>query len=167
MTLLTTRPVSFPLPKPKWLPCFMRIDIWAVNILEPHLMSVSVRVNTFVAEDRCWSYLHWKCRALSFSLLPLQHLCHLSAASQCCLFPVGRWRNLGKNQAEVDRKDRSWQSSVRLHCCWVPMLPCTSAGGLNFCGKVFSFLEPTESTNSCGAEQVASALLKRRLQVSD
>lgn len=80
MTLLTTRPISFPLPEPEWLPRFMRIDIWAVNILEPHLMSVSVRVNTFLAEDRCWSYLHWKCGALAFFFLPLQHLCHLSAA---------------------------------------------------------------------------------------
>lgn len=161
MTLLTTHPVSFPLPKPKWLPGFMRIDIWAVNILEPHLMSVSVRVNTFVAEDRCWSCLHWKCRALSFSLLPLQHLCHLSAASQCCLFPVGRRENLGKNQAEVDRKHRSWQSSVK-----VALLLGSHAPMYNFCGKVFSFLEPRESTSSCCAGQVASALLKRRLQVS-
>lgn len=86
-------------------------------------MSVSVRVNTFVAEDRCWSYLHWKCRALSFSLLPLQHLCHLSAASQCCLFPAGRRGNLGENQAEVDRKDRGWQSSVKV--CIAAGFPCS------------------------------------------
>lgn len=105
MTLLTTRPISFPLPEPKWLPHFMRIDIWVVNILEPHLMSVSVRVNTFLAEDRCWSYLHWKCGALAFSLQPLQHLCHLSPAPQYCLFPVGRKGIGGKSQAEVARKD--------------------------------------------------------------
>lgn len=89
MTLLTTCPLSFPLPKPKWLPRFMRIDIWAVNILEPHLMSVSVRVNTFLAEDRCWSYLHWKCGAVACSLLPLQHLGHLPPPPRCCLLPEG------------------------------------------------------------------------------
>lgn len=101
MTLLTTHPISFPLPEPKWLPCFMRIDIWAVNILERHLMSVSVRVNTFLVEGRCWSYLHWKCRALAFPHQPLRHLCHL--------FPAGcswweKWESEGKSQVEVAGK---------------------------------------------------------------
>lgn len=42
------------------------------------------------------------------------------------------------------------------------MLPCTLAVELNYCGKVFSFLDPKESTNSGCAGKVASALLKKK-----
>lgn len=46
------------------------------------------------------------------------------------------------------------------------MLPCTSAVELNYCGKVFSFLDPKESTNSGCAGKVASALLKKKKTTS-
>lgn len=64
---------------------------------------------------------------LELSLLEMQGLVFLppafatslsSAASQCCLFPVGGRGNVGKSQAEVHRKDWGWQSSVKIGCQW-------------------------------------------------
>lgn len=140
MTLLTTCPLSFPLPKPKWLPRFMRIDIWAVNILEPHLMSVSVRVNTFLAEDRCWSYLHWKCGALACSLLPLQHLCHLPPPPRCCLLPEGEWGAQAEQGLPGRRgAGRALRGLLGVDGPWLQQphagLPGLAAAGLSFCAR--------------------------------
>lgn len=133
MTLLTTRPVSFPLPEPKWLPRFMRIDIWAVNILEPHLMSVSVRVNTFLAEDRCWSCLHWGCGALASPPHPLQQLC-------------SSWGSEGKGKAP------SWLAELWVFANQLLQGPefCQQQGGIAT-GKALPFSKPMKSCSSCGA----------------
>lgn len=132
--IIDNPPVSFPLPEPKWLPRFMRIDIWAVNILEPHLMSVSVRVNTFLAEDRCWSCLHWKCQGLVF--LPPAFAASLSSLSSPPVLPVPG----GKEGNGREKPSRGCWERQRLaelcQGCWVAMAHCCStlwpsAAGLN------------------------------------
>lgn len=55
-------------------------------------MSVSVWVNTFLAEDRCWSYLHWKCGALAFSPAFVVSLSSLSSPPVLPV-PVGKKGN--------------------------------------------------------------------------
>lgn len=83
-------------------------------------MSVSVRVNTFLSEDRCWSYFRWGCGAIS--LHPLQHLCLSLAAPS----PVPGEQKEGEGAGVAQMAELYFLDSSSLcgpdFCSWVELL---------------------------------------------